>query len=357
MAEIVNKRQPTPVVSSPGSTEQKDLVDKRRHHLYNHVEIDTLYQYNPVITELNRVSRSFFAQYITNGVKYWTDRLQNLGFVGTNYGLVKGDPNEIYFIPIKKRENLDPEDTFDKIGFSIMEIVDPYDVHSEVKEFQEQLDRLRTFIDLGLYPLVAEPMTEKQMFYGFEKYDNVTEGRPIIGTIVDINSFAEVDRNHLVATIMWNPEFLNRYHLELVLSKAGTLKMVDLVMTPDVWKDREVVSVTNVGIPVYQYSPMRQTVEEIITVDGFQDYINEAVATGNITLDFVSSLLKSTVETLGQIAQNQKEVPHEETEPAKQDIPTEDASEKDLFGHRLRLYDEDFGDMGISDDPSDFYYN
>lgn len=368
MAEIVNRKR--------GSldTAPKPTLEQKKHDLMNHVSVDKLYEYNPVIQNIHQLSKAFFSQYITEGVKHWSDKLNQLGFIGVSYGRDKNDSNgEIFSITIKQKEDVIKETSNEPIWirFSVMEILDPYDISPEDSaESYMMLDRISSFIDLGAYPLVCAPANEKSFYDSFEKYDSVTHGRPIIGTIVDINAYTDAkSKNHFVATIMWAIDEELPYPKEFIYSKSGYLKICDMIKTPSLWSDTENVDVTNIGIPVYEFHPMRQLVEEITFVDKFQDYINEAVVTGNIELDFVTHLLQHTGETLSQVAQiidkvkegsasAEKKVSQTSSNPAAEDgTPIENAAEEDLFGHRLRLYDEDFDDGADDGDfPSDFSY-
>lgn len=372
MAEIVNKKQPITEAQKTATAE------KKRHDLYNHVAIEELYEYNPTILEINRVSKAFFGQYITQSVKYWSERLSTLGFFGTSYGLFKGDTkNEICHLEVRQREGLSDTDPTEVIS-SVMEIVDPYDVKSS--EPEDLYTRLKSFIDLGLYPLVCEPMTDYVSYEIFEKYDALWQGRNCIGTIVNVDRLIHPNtmEAHIVATILWNPEFVQGYSQELLVAKAGYLKLCDMRPTPEVWQEKDEVLNTNIGVPIYLFQPLRQSVEEIRFVDGYEEYLNEAVVTGNVTLDFVSNILQHTGETLSEIISSLEkgEIPKVESPISKEDpsqssatpelqedIPVENAAEKDLFGHRLRLYDEDFQDgtegidlRGDNEYPDDFYF-
>lgn len=368
MAEIVNRKRGTL------DTAPKPTLEQKKHDLMNHVSVDKLYEYNPIIQNIHQLSKAFFSQYITEGVKYWSDKLNQMGFIGVSYGMNKGDTNsEIFSITIKQKEDVirETENTPIWVRFSVMEILDPYDISPEdPADSYMMLDRISSFIDLGVYPLVCAPINEKGFYDSFEKYDSVTNGRSIIGTIVDINAYTDSkSKNHFVATVMWNLDEELPYLLEFIHSKSGYLKLCDMIKTPSMWTDTENVDVTNIGIPVYEFHSMRQMVEEISFVDGFQDYINEAVVTGYITLDFVTHLLQHTGETLSKVAEiidhvkeesnhSEKEAAQSPANPVTDDgTPIENAAEEDLFGHRLRLYDEDFEDgYDDGDFPSDFSY-
>ena len=364
MAEIVNKKQPiNPSVWENTNSDES----KKRHDLYNHVSVDKLYGYNPVIMEIDEYSKAFFAQYITQGVKYWAETLQQCGFSGVD-PMVMSSPN-LCFIPLKKKEVTEDTDEayFNDICFSVIEVLDPFD-SSDEEEKEEQYKRLAIYISMGLFPLISEPMCESKAFYSFEKYDNLSEGRPIIGTIVNVDKYQspiDPDHVHLVATVMWHPEFLNRYEgvaQELISPKSGYLHLVDMKLTPSVWKEGDKVSVTNIGVPIYEYKTYRQSVSEIAFTEGFSDYINEAVVTGNIKLDFVDTILHHTGETLSQIIEglSKKEESASQTPEntgTKDEVPVENAADEDVFGHRLRLYDVDLSDVGEDEFPADFFYD
>ena len=357
MADIVNKR-------APEEGKRRKTASEIRHDLQNHVSVDQLYAYNETIQEIQRLSQGFFGTYITQSVKYWSEKLATVGFFGTSYGLFKGDTErEILHTSITLKENLDVEEPSEVLS-SIVEILDPFDTgfKSNADGALTVFNKLRNFIELGLYPLVVQPMSDADFYDAFEKYDNGFEGMQCIGTIVAVEHFTQDESHHIVATVLWNPTFTQDYPTELLISKAGTLTLANLIPTPSYWVDRGEALVTNIGLPLYVYKPMRQIIEEIRFIDSFQDYLNEAVVTGNITLDFVSSLLNHTSETITELTsvleKSAKEKSPSEKETLSQtsaipevqeDVLVENAADDDAFGHRLRLYDDDYFD-DVSED-------
>lgn len=362
MAEIVNKKQAV-VSTKPQYSE----AAKTKHDLYNHVAVDELYAYNEPIVNLNTISKTFFSQYIQNGIKYWSEKLAGIGFAGAQYGPIRGDvSSEVCMLPIKHREGLDEGEPTD-VCISIMEMVDPLNV--SYKEVDVQINRLHEYIDLGLYPLVTMPISEDDLFYGFEKYDDTTKARDVVGTIVDVSRSIENDgKTHVIATILWDPYLPSRTSINMLMAKTGYLKMVDMILTPEKWKDMDRGGHTNMGVPIYEFTSMNQSIYEIGHVADFEDMLNEAVVTNRVNLDFVTHLLQHTGATLSELmdklSSNQEKM--EGTAGQKEasqtpvnadiqeDVPVENAAERDVFGHMLRLYEEDFSNVPDDDSPAEF---
>lgn len=343
MAEITNGISP------------EEMHNRRKKDLYNHVSFDSLYSYNACIMSIRELSKKLFTQYIMAGIEQWKNKLKTYGFTGAHYGTDPSDvDNELVAIPIKEyQEGMEEESSSRAIYFSLVEMVESYDIMH--RKPNVLYDRLHSYIELGLYPLVSAPMSEEDAYASFEKYDSLTPGRTIMGTIVEVLQQG-VDGERLVALVMWNPDFVESYSLELLMSKAGDLRLRDLLKTPSAWVDSDDNSITNFGVPIYEYTPMRMGLSNITYVDGYSDYLNEAVVTGHLKLDFVDQLcakLKDSSALMSALNQSAKETPVEEPAPAITDVPVEDASVSDDFGHKLRLYssdepfDEDEG--GIAD--------
>lgn len=312
----------------------------RKKDLYNHVSFNVLYEYNHPIMQLHELSKRIFTQYISTGIDRWKREL---------------DRGCVYpFCSVKIENYRNPEDvdeyTPQEVFFSMIEIIDPYDVVIDPDERTEYIESIRSYIDLGMYPLVAEPMGRRKIIDSFEKFDNLTEGRCTIGTIVECLEY----NGHFYGIVMWELNYPNEMTRELIESRAGTLRARDMITTPKCWKDPDSSSVTNFGIPVFEYAPMRMTLAEIVNVEGFVDYINEAVVTGNLKLDFVDRTLQmanQSLHSVDQALQSVKPMP----EQIQADVPVEDAAESDDFGHRLRLYDEVVPDEGDDDEDDKFF--
>ena len=314
----------------------------RKKALYDHVSFDDLYGYNEPIQTIREVSKKLFTQYILAGKQHWNSLIESKGLIHAHFGLFRGDvDHELFFVPVTDlRDGVEQEEAPERVYFSIEEIVEPYDIHFDPKKEASSItSRLSQYIELGLYPLVSTPMSEDELFNAFEKYDEVCPGRRVIGTIVDINQEADADLNvHYFATIMWNPETWSDMERELRMSKNGFLALRDMVKTPQCWRDPNEDTIANFGIPVYEYQPMAASLAIINTVADFPDYINEAVVTGNLSLDFVKSTLSMATATAERMA-NQITKGHWEPK-VEERVVYEDASVDDDFGHRLHLYDE-----------------
>ena len=319
----------------------------RRKDLYEHVSFDELYEYNQVILNIREISRKLFTNYISEGTRYWRDVLKQKEYLGTDFGLYRGDTeNEIYTIKMTDlKEDQNEEDGPQTISFSLIEIVEPFDIlYEKESKGVSPTKELEKFIDLGLYPIVVSPMRESELYDSFEKYDDVVHGFSTIGTIVDIHQFNDADMNtHYVATIMWNPNYIDDMTREMILSKNGYLVMRNLLRTPKVWREPNESLMTNFGIPVYEYQSMRATLATINYVDSFVSYINEAVVTGHLDLDFVKAALNmanATAEKMSQQVVISGGAKWQKGLNPAPSIPVIDASEDDAFGHRLHLYDE-----------------
>lgn len=314
----------------------------RKKDLYNHVSFNELYAYNRPIMQLHELSKRLFTQYISTGVDRWKRELD------------QGYTWPFCSVKVENYRNPGEVDEFtpQEVCFSMIEIVDPYDVVIDPAEREEYIECIRSYIDLGMYPLVSEPMGRRKIIDAFEKYDNLTEGRYMNGTIVECLDI----KGHFYGIVMWDPIYPGEMTKELIETRAGTLRMRDMIATPDCWKDPDSSSVTNFGIPVFEYTPMRMTLAEIVHVEGFADYINEAVVTGNLKLDFVDRTLKMANQSLQSVGQALESV-KQNIDPIQADVPVEDAAESDDFGHRLRLYDEAVPDEGDDDDddPDKFF--
>lgn len=332
----------------------------RKKDIYGRVAFNILYDYNPTIMSLREISSKLFTKYIMAGKQHWDAIIGTNGFLNAGYGLYKGDvEHEMFAVPITEvNEGFEPENGYpDHVYFSVMEIIEPYDIYFE-DGCSRISNKLKEYIDLGLYPLVSDPMSEKDIADSFEKYDSVSPGRNIIGTIIGCGEERDANSNtHIFVTIMWSPEYVNEINKELILSKNGYLRIVDMIETPADWKDPSENLITNLGVPVYELTSMRASLAVMNTVDNFVSYINEAVVTGHLDLDFVRSTLEMATATAqkmateiekGIAAQNVSEAPMAQ-------VPIEDASLNDDFGHKLHLYDvesgpyedEDYGDFHI----------
>ena len=323
----------------------------RKKDLYDHVSFDELYSYNQPISNLRELSRKLFTQYIMSGVQHWRNELGFAkGYLGVDFGLFRGDTeHELFTVPIVdlKDEFVGDANAPTELAFSVIEIVEPFDVvYSKEHEGTRLTSELKSFIDLGLYPLVVSPMRESEIYDSFEKYDDVVHGYAAIGTIVDINEFPEGDSViHYVATIMWDPNYGRETTKELILSKNGYLVLRNLVRTPTQWREPNENLVTNFGIPIYEYQAMRSDLAIINNVDGFNAYINEAVVTGHLDLDFVRSALNMATATAEKVNEQHQAIMsgakwQKDLTPQSPSVDVIDASENDDFGHRLHLYDE-----------------
>lgn len=341
MAEITNKVK---------------KIDRKRE-IYGRVAFDMLYEYNPPIMTLREISSKLFTKYIMSGKQHWNSVIQSNGFLNAGYGLYKGDvEHEMYAVPITEfKEGISPEDGYpSNVYFSVLEIVEPYDIFFDPSATHIS-SKLSEYIELGLYPLVADPLSEDRILDSFEKYDEVSPGRNIVGTIIDCGEEKDADLNrHIFVTVMWNPEYVNEVNCELLLSKNGYLHLVDMIKTPADWRDPNENLTTNVGVPVYELTTMRSTLAIINVVDNFVSYMNEAVVTGHLDLDFVRSTLDMATATARQMATEVEKgkssfiKEHATRTPSSaQDsddqthffVPVEDASMTDDFGHKLHLYD------------------
>jgi hypothetical protein len=307
----------------------------RKKDLYNHVAFSDLYAYNDPISSILDLSKTIISRYIEKGI----NALNVKGpAVFTRDKLVKIPVDQL------RDEEADPENPME-IYFSVMQIIEPYDIGMSDETRSKIFERLMKFITIGLYPLVSAPMSEDSIYDTFEKYDGLTPEREIIGTIVDANMIGK----SIYATIMWSIDYANDLNEETLYNKAGELRLRDMTATPVVWKERDSAEVTNFGIPIYEFSPMRMTLAVINHTEGFSDYINEAVVTGNLRLDFVDHMLQQCNQTMSEITKRMIEQP--DPEPAEvPDVPVIDARVTNEFGHRMRLYDDPDDFTGVYDD-------
>lgn len=319
----------------------------RKKDLYNHVSFGDLYGYNAPIKSLLDLSKTMFTKYIESGIEHWkkwlaTHPLSTFGHQPFEIAIDGG----IFRVPITNYREAEDEETGPKeVLFSVEQIIDPYDIVMPRENLEACVKRLREYISIGLYPLVCAPMSEDQVYRSYEKYDECAPGRDIVGTIIDVVDFGDA----IAAIIMWHPCYNDELTVETLNTRSGDLRLRDMIRTPQVWRDPETVSPINFGIPIYEYTPMRMALANINEVFGFADYINEAVVTGNLKLDFVDKILSQATETARQMVAAltpPSDTPADEDQPPIFDVPVIDASDDDELGHRLRLYDEDCGDYG-----------
>lgn len=330
------------IVNKPNTSKFQEMG----HQLMNHAPVSEMYGYNSTIMELNRLSKLFYTKYISCGREHWKSILNTAGMGSM----------ETYEMPITQFKDMLEEDHATKVYFSIMEIVDAFDVM--VQDDCAPITQLQDYIDLGLFPLVSAPMASDQIYQNFEKWDNLRMGRETaaIGTIIDINIIQENEKKRYMATIMWHPDAIGLYGEEIIRPKNGFLKLVDLTQTPKIWYNLDTnFSMVNIGVPIFEFTPFRQMVTLASFVDGFEDYLNEALVTGHLHFDFVQTLLDNMNKTMSEVSKLLPD-PNDGAESPAEPIPEEgvafeNASEDDEFGHRLRLYASDYDNI----DPNEEY--
>lgn len=270
----------------------------RRKDLWSHVSFSDLYSYNPAIAELTALSKKVITQYLAQGTGDKMPGVTKLKDGAFICGGERAIPQVV--VPIENFRNEPTDDTPKQIIFSTMEIIDPYNIVPTPASIAAAKERLLAYITLGLYPLVSEPMSEGDAASAFEKYDNLTEDRHMIGTIVDVRDAEDMEsgNKHLVATVMWEPDFSSTTTLELINSFAGTLMLRDIIKTPAPWVSQDAEPVyTNNGVPVYEYNHVHTLLSQVTYCYQFNSYFNEAMVTGNFKLDFVDHLLQNLHET------------------------------------------------------------
>lgn len=345
----------------------------RRKDLWAHVSFGELYAYNPTIVELTTLSKKVINQYLAVGTGDKMPGITKLSDGAYICGGERAVPRVV--AAIENFRNEPSEDTPREIVFTTVEVLDPYNVVPTPASLQASAERLQAYINLGLFPLVAEPMSEAEVASTFEKYDSVTEGRHIIGTIVDAKVVEEMEENarpHLVVTIMWEPEFSMNTSAELLVSYAGIAMLRDMIKTPECWVSQDADPVfTNNGVPVYEYVPTISTIAGMGYNYTGLGYLNEALITGNIKLDFVDHLLADMRSTAELAAQAHKEagarrLPFESTGvplPKEEETPKiledgstyEDASKDDDLAHKLHLYDKAYDPKVWDEGPEDVF--
>ena len=340
----------------------------RRKDLWAHVSFGELYAYNPPIAELTALSKKVINQYLAVATG---DKMPGVTKLSDG-AFICGGPNSIPRVTtaIENYRNEPSEDTPKEILFTTMEILDAFNVVPTPAAIKESFERLQAYITLGLYPLIAEPMGESDLTATFEKYDSVSEGRRIIGTIVDtkiVEEMEETTRQHLVATIMWEPEFAMTTTPELLISYAGVLMLRDMIATPNCWVSQDADPVfTNNGVPVYEFTPTTATIAGLSYAYTGLGYVNEALVTGTIKLDFIDHLLANMHEANNELqnlirqraakgavvvqtpSEEEDDDEDEEDGTLEDGAIFEDAS-KD-FARRLHLYDRPFEPTAWEDD-------
>lgn len=326
------------IVNRPDANER---FQQMGHELMNHAPVDAMYGYNNTIMELNRLSKLFYTKYISTGREHWKNELKH-GFIGQSY--------KTFEMPITQLKDMLEEDHATKVYFSAMEIVDAYDVM--IQDDCAPIQQLQDYIDLGLFPIVSAPMGSDMIFQNFEKWESLSMGRQAtaIGTVIDITVLQENDEKRYVATIMWHPDTINLFGEEIIRPKNGFLKMVDACQTPKIWYDLDTnFSMVNIGVPTFEFTPFRQYVTLASFVDGFEEYLNEALVTGHLHFDFVQTLLDNMNKTMQEVAKlipdtkGPSETP--ENPGVEEGVTFENAVDDDEFGHRLRLYASDYDDV------------
>lgn len=327
------------IVNKPDANERFRQMGR---DLMNHEPVDAMYGYNTTIMELNRLSKLFYTKYISTGREHWKNELTRSGFIGQTF--------PIFEMPITQLKDALEEEHATRVLFSVMELVDAFDVI--IQDDCAPIQQLQDYIDLGLFPIVCAPMASDTIFDNFEKWENLRMGREkaAIGTIIDVNVVQENDEKRFVSTIMWHPDAINIFGEEILRPKNGFLKLVDATATPKIWNDLDTnFSMVNIGVPIFEFNPFRQFVTLASFVDGFEDYLNEALVTGHLHFDFVQTLLDNMNKTMNEVTKLLPELSsHSQTSEDSDEndgVPFEDASEDDEFGHRLRLYASDYDDV------------
>ena len=314
MANIVNGAKP---------------VDRKKE-LYNKVGFSDLYSYNGTVDNLFAISQKFFGTIITEAVTGF----RNPRSSDEQDGFVEWD------LELRKQV-ADDADTPEKVYFSRIPIVDPVDGGAVT---EDEINRLNDYITLGLYPIISMPSTFSGLITNYEKYDNSDEGSMQIGSIVYLleNSLGGRD-----AVVLWDPYFTKTSDPSVFRAYHGFLTVNGFISTPDCWKNPDAMAKTDVGVPVYKYTPFPGIINTINNVPNMSEYLNEAVVTGFLKLGFVDNLMAMNTaavkakaeEVQRSIAKNQEP---EEIDSSESTVPVEDAKETDDFGHRLRLYDSDY---------------
>lgn len=313
MADIVNGAKP---------------VDRKKE-LYNKVGFNDLYGYNAAIENLFGISQKFFGTIITETI---------VGF--SNPKVVEERDGFIRLKLDLRKQVADDAETPDSVYFSRISIVDPIDGGAVT---DDELERLRDYIRLGLYPLVTKPSSFGELIDNFEKYDNCDEGSTQIGTVVEVldNELGGHD-----AIVLWDPYFTRTTDPSVFRAYRGHLTVAGFVPTPDCWKNPDAMVKTDIGVPMYSYTPNTSSLNTINNVPRMVEFLNEAVVTGFLKLGFVDNLMAMNTEAIKMKAESvQKTIakaPESDPEPMDNDVPVEDAETTDDFGHRLHLYDSDY---------------
>lgn len=334
MANIVNGAQP---------------VDRKKE-LYNHVGFNDLYDYNGPILNLFAISKKFFGSIVTDAVK----SLANPKTSEERDGTLTFD--------LELRDKVaDDAETPTTVTFSKIPVIEPYDGGAASSgDAASEVERLKEYISLGLYPIVSTPATFVENLNNFEKYDNSAEGSNQIGTVVDVvpNELGGHD-----AVVLWDPMFTKTTDPSVFSAYRGYVMCSGAVDTPRVWKDDNgPMAKTDVGVPVYRYYPATSVLNTINNIPHMADYLNDAVVTGFLKLGFIDNLMKMNAEAVktqaAAVQQSIAKTPEPDPEPQEK-VPVEDASTTDTFGHRLHLYDadypihpdEDYEDSKVEIDP------
>ena len=368
-------QQPSKQHGKPSRSPNKD----KKKDLYNHVAMDKLYAYNPVISHIMELSKKPIAHYVNAAARHWQDAINKLGFYGVSRFPTK---DAIFTMDIDEddRRESDSSDSPASIASSVIEVADPYDVLFDAASTEEICTKIKKYIDLGLYPLITEAMTEADFYQAFEKYDSVAAEREVIGTIVDVGWYPDKDQpewNHVLFTIVWDPVYVYAMNTssEFYASKMGYCVLRDMIKTPDVWKvdDRSEDFYLNFGVPMYEFNVLGKELSILRNIDGFIDAVNEAVVTGVLPLDFVSHLLANlheTTEKLSTVVQHcdtnetheplsgvlhstKHKMPEEQYED---DVIVQDAAETNELARRLHLYDEPSTDTDDDDYEDPIFY-
>lgn len=342
---------------------------QRKNRLYNSVSFRELYKYNGPIMSVRDISKYPFQKYIDEGVSKWRSYLQK-SMPSTDLRIDTVGDNAYFTValPMTDLREEDGQMTTDgetiKLHFAVLEIQDP--VTGEYST-EGGFERLRKYVELGLYPVISLPMQEKDIYDNCEKYDSLCPEH-FDGTIVDV--VKEDLSNRVYAIVMWDPAYTENCESSMFYgSQSGVLVLTNMIRTPEPW--RMAAEDFNGGIitPVFTYNPNVVMLYNISNSIRLLESINQSVVTGEIELDYVNfmiSKLKAGEEKYSQalakiteLESRLKEVPTEDpgkesveedpVEPVAKpyDIPTEEFT-KDDWARRMRLMDE-----AVPDVPSD----
>lgn len=330
------------------------IAEARKKDLYDHVSFDALYGYNEPIGGLRDAGNRMFSQVITEGVCFWKEMMtRNMNPTeikmhnGASFDTTMS-PGTPYWAEIVQKTENDPT----QIAFTLIEYVDSIDVTPE--EPEEMVKILRSYIDLGLYPLVASPLSFSNICACFEKYEEVKPNFNIIGTVVDVNLVG----NRIFLTVMWTFEFANAYRAEAFSYGFATASMTSMVQTPAPWREANMNEVTNIGVPVLTLQPHTAHASVLSYATGGSDVLNELIVSGGFDLKYINFLMeqlheaKTMLDTPKAAAPVQHE-PASTVVPEPNGVPVHDASKDDLFGRRMHLYDS-IPNLDEDDEPDPF---